>query len=893
MLSDLLYRLRALFRRGSVESELDQEVRAHLEQAAEKYIRAGATPEEALRRARLEFGGLDGIKEECRDARGVSFLETSLQDARYGLRMLRKSFGFTAVAILTLALGIGASTAVFSVVNAVLIKPLPYPHSEQIVVPWGIAPPGLNLGYSEIPWGRIQFLEFSCQTKTFQNFAAFKSDSFNLTGAGEPAMLEGVRTSAEFFPALGVNPSLGRTYTPEEDQPGRGLVVVLGHALWQERFGGDPAILGRVVELNGAAYTVIGVMPAGFEFPRANELPGSIDSPREAQLWVPLALNPGPIIRGEPSELAVIGRLKPGATPQQAQAELDVFAKHMEDVFPRAKGWFNSRVTPLPRQVAGDTRRPLLLLLGAVGIVLLVACSNVASLLLARSLAREKEFSLRSALGAGRVRLIRQLLTESLVLSAAGALAGISVAELGIRFVKAIGPSNIPRLGEVSLDWRVFSFTFFVTLLVGILFGLAPAFAVAHQNLSESLKEGGHRATSSHAGQKIREALLVCEVALALVLVVAAGLLTRTFFRLLSAGGGFNPEHVLTFELSLPNAKYPDQDHIVPLYHQLLLRMQSLPGVDSAGISEVVPLAGAGESTVVRIPGYHSADEKERPYANYTIATPGYFSALGTPILQGKDFSESDTPDSMPVAIINQAMARKFWPGQDPLGKPVGIPIRKFDMTVIGVVADIKHLSLREEPAPEVFVPYTQNPWPSMLVMQAVIRTKADPDSVMAGVREAVHSVDSDLPLARVTTLAAIVDTSLARPRFSMLLLGSFGALSLLLASIGIYGVISYSVAQRTQEIGIRLALGAQRKNVFGMILSQGARLAGLGIAIGLLLALGVARLLASYLFGVQPTDTLTFAAVCALLFAVAFLACYVPARRATRVDPLTALRYE
>jgi putative ABC transport system permease protein len=892
VLTDLFCRLRALLRRGSVETELDQELRSHLEHAVEKYIQAGATPDEALRRARLEFGGFDGIKEECRAAHGVSFLETSFQDTRYALRMLRKNVGFTAVAILTLALGIGASTAVFSVVNAVLLKPLPYPHSEQIVFPWGIAPPGLNLGYSEIPWGRVQFLEFSRQTKTFQDFGAFKSDSFNLTGTGDPAMLEGVRASAEFFPALGVSPALGRTFTTEDDQPGHAPVVVLSHALWREGFGGDPAILGRVVELNGAAYTVIGVMPAGFDFPRANELPGSIDSPREAQLWVPLALNPGPIVRGEPSELAVIGRLKVGVTIEQAQAELDVFAKHMEDLFPRARGWFNSRVTPLTRQVAGDTRLPLLLMLGAVGIVLLVSCSNVASLLLARSLAREKEFSLRSALGAGRVRLIRQLLTESLLLAAGGAIAGIWIAELGIRLVKTFGPANIPRLREVSLDWRVFAFTFFITLLVGILFGLAPAFAAARQNLSESLKEGGHRTTTGQAGQKIRQALLVCEVALALVLVIAAGLLTRTFFRLLSIGGGFNPEHVLTFELSLPNTKYPDQDRIVTLYHQLLLRMQNLPGVESAGISEVVPLNGAGESTVVRIPGYHSADEKERPYANYTIVTPGYFPAIGTPVLQGRDFLETDTSDSMPVVIVNQAMARKFWPGQDPLGKPLGVPIRTYDMTIIGVVADMKHLSLREDPAPEMYVLYTQKPWPSMLLMQAVIRTKADPDSVMASVREAVHSLDSGLPLAKVTTLAAIVDTSLAQPRFSMLLLGSFGALSLLLASIGIFGVISYSVAQRTQEIGIRLALGAQRRNVFGMILSQGARLAGLGIGMGIVLALGVARLMGSFLFGVQPADPLTFAAVCVLLVGVAFLACYVPARRATRVDPLTALRY-
>jgi predicted permease len=893
VLSDLLYRLRALFRGGSVETELNQEVRAHLDHAAEKYVRAGASPEEAMRRARLEFGGLEGVKEECRDARGVSFMETSLQDVRYSLRLLRKNPGFTAIAILTLALGFGASTAVFSVVNAVLIKPLSYPHSEQIVFTWGIAPPGLNLGYDEIPWGRVQFLEFSRQTKAFQHFAAFQSSSFNLTDAGDPALLEGVRATSGFFPALGVSPALGRTYTAEEDQPGRAPVVVLSHAIWQERFGGAPEILGRVMELNGAAHTVIGVMPAGFDFPRANELPGSIDSPRAAQLWVPLALNPGPIIRGEPSELAVIGRMKPGVTVKQAQAELDVLTKHMEDMFPRAKGWFNSRATPLTRQVAGDTRRPLLLLLGAVGIVLLVACSNVASLLLARSLAREKEFSLRSALGAARLRLIRQLLTESFLLSAAGALAGVLVAELGVRFVKIFGPSNIPRLSEVDLDWRVFAFTFLVTLFVGILFGLAPAFSAARRNLSESLKEGGHRTTAGHAGQKIRQSLLICEVALALVLVTAAGLLTRTFLRLLTAGGGFNAENVLTFELSLPNTKYPDQDRIVALYHELLLRIQNLPGVESAGISEVVPLAGAGESTGMRIPDFHSADEKERPYANYTIVTPGYFSAIGTSILQGRDFSESDTADSMPVAIINQAMAKKFWPGQNPLGKAAGVPIRKFDMTIIGVIPDLKHLSLREEPAPEVYVPYTQNPWPSMLVMQAVVRTKADPDSVFAAVREAVHSVDSDLPLAKVTTLASIVDTSLAQPRFSMLLLGSFGAIALLLAFIGIYGVISYSVAQRTQEIGIRLALGAQRRNVFALILSQGARLAGLGIAIGLLLAFGVARLMSSFLFGVQPADPLTFTAVCALLLAVAFFACYIPARRATRVDPLTALRYE
>lgn len=819
---------------------------------------------------------------------------TLWQDLRFGVRMLRKSPSFTAVAVLTLALGIGASTAVFSLVNAILLKPLPYPRSEQLVIPWRQVPPQLNLGYDEIPWGLMDFRRMLADSKMFQNLGAFKSDSFILTGAGDPAKLDGLRASAEFFPALGVQPVLGRAFTPEEDQPGHEHEVLLSYGLWREHFGADPGILGRSLELNGAAYTVIGVMPPGFAFPRKEEMPGSFEFPREAALWVPLALPAAKLHPDDPDELAVIGRLRPGATIEQAQAEMNVFARRMETEIPRGKGWFNSRVTPLARQVAGDTRRPLLLVLAAIGVVLLIACANVANLLLSRSLWRRKEFTLRAALGAGHGRLVRQLLTESVLLALVAGVAGLLLAEAGIYFVKAFGPSNIPRLREVSLDFRVFAFAIAGTLASGILFGLAPAFGAGRENLVETLKEGGQRAGGSLAGARIRSVLLISEVSLAFVLVVAAGLLVQTFFHLLSVDPGFNPTRVLTFELSLPGTKYADTDHIVALYRNALERLRAVPGVESAGLVRTVPMGGAADSTGIRIPGKARGDYTAGPFAEYTIVSPGYFSAVGTPLLRGRDFLDSDTTDSGQVTVISSAMAKKFWPGEDPIGKQVGPGSARYPVaTIIGIAADVKHLSVREKPGPEMYVLYNQKIWPSLLTMQFAVRTKADPASVTAGTREAIRSVDPDLPIAKVAPLAVIVKDSLTQSRFSMLLLSAFGALALILASIGIYGVISYSVGQRTREIGVRIAVGAQRRNVLGLVLGQGARLAGLGIAIGLVAAIGVTRLMASPLFGVAPRDPLTFFAVPVLLMAIALLACYIPARRAMRVDPMVALRSE
>jgi putative ABC transport system permease protein len=820
---------------------------------------------------------------------------SGLQDIRYAFRILRKSKGFTLVAVLTLALGVGASTAVFSMVNAILLKPLPYPHAERIVIPWRQAPPGLNLGYREIPWGLRPVRLFWNEAKSFESLAAFQPDAFNLTGAGEPAHLQGVRASSAFFAALGVAPAMGRTFSAEEDHPGREHEVVLSDRLWRDRFASDAAIVGRIVALNGAAYTVVGVMPAGFAFPRGEEMPGSFSFARQTQLWVPLALPAEMRHPDDPDEMAVIARMRPGVTLGEAQAEMDLFGKRLESMFPGGAGWFHSLVTPLARQVAGDTRRPLLLILGAVGLVLLIACSNVAGLLLTRALGRRREFTLRVALGAGRRRLARQLLTESVVLAGAGGAAGVALAQAAIGAVKAFGPATVPRLREVELDPRVLLFALAITLAAGIFFGLAPAVGIARGQLAEGLNAGGQRAGSGPSSPRLRNALLVGEVALALVLTIAAGLLVRTFYRLLRVDGGFRAEHVMTFELSLPETKFgDDKDRAARFYHAALERLQALPGVEAAGIGEVVPLGGAGESTGIRIPGRPPAKKGERRIANFTIVSPGYLAAIGTPVLRGRPVLETDTVDSTPVAVINRAMAAKFWPGEDPVGKQVGPGSARYPASVIvGIVADVKHLSLREEVAPEMYVPYTQRPWPSMLSMQVALRVKGDAAGVVAAARSSLHSLDPDLPIGTVSTLASIVEDSMTQPRFSMLLVAVFGVLAVALASIGMYGVVSYSVMQRTREIGIRMALGAKHGDVFAMVIGQGARLAALGVALGLAGSLAATRLLAGQLYGVGATDPLTFGAMAALLVAVAMLACYLPARRAMRVEPTEALRYE
>jgi predicted permease len=815
-----------------------------------------------------------------------------LQDLRYGLRILVKSKGFTFLAILTLALGVGASTAMFSVVDAILLKPLSYPHAERIVIPWRQAPAGINVGYAEIPWGPPAVRLFWKEARTFDSLTAMQPDAFNLTGRGEPVHLQGVRASSAFFSVLGVAPALGRGFTFDEDQPGREHEVVLSDRLWRDRFAADKGIVGRAIDLNGAPYTVVGVMPPGFVFPRAEEMPGSFSFAAETQLWVPIAIPPAML---GPDEMAVMGRLRPGATIEQSQAEMDVLGKRLESATPGSAGWYHSRVTPLTRQVVGDTRRPLLVVLAAVGIVLLIACSNVAGLLLTRALGRRREFSLRAALGAARGRLLRQLLVESLALAAAGGVAGTLLALLAIDAIKKFGPSNIPRLREVSADPSVLLFAVAITFTAGIVFGLAPAFGSARGNLVEALNAGSQRSSSDPSSPRLRNALLVSEVALALVLTVAAGLLVRTFRGLLRVNGGFQTSRVMTFELSLPDAKFGnDKDKAANFYRAAIEKLQALPGIEAAGIGEVVPLGGATESTGIRIPGTAPPAKGEIRYANFTIVSPGYFEAVGTPLLRGRLILPSDTVDSPPVTLINLAMAKKYWPHEDPIGKQVGPGSTRYPASVIvGIVADVKHLSLRDEPTPEMYVPYTQRPWPSMLTMEVAMRVKGDTGNAMSAAREALHSLDPDLPVGKPAALASLVDNSMTQPRFSMLLVSTFGLLAVALASIGMYGMISYSVAQRTREIGIRMALGAERRSVFRMVILQGARVAGIGIAIGLAAAFPTTQFIASQLYGVSTADPLTFGSVAALLLGIALLACYLPARRAMQVEPTVALRHE
>jgi len=816
-----------------------------------------------------------------------------IQDIRYALRGFTNKPGFAAIALTSVALGIGASTAVFTFVNAVLLNPLPYPEPARIVFPWRQSPPGLNLGYNEIPWGLRDVHAMERDLKTFQFIGAFKSDYFNLTGSREPVRLNGVRASAGFFGALGVAPSLGRTFSPEEDQPGHEHEVVLSDSLWRERFDANAGVLGRQVELSGSPYTVVGVMPAGFVFPHAEDMPKGFEFPRASQLWVPLALPAELTHSWDPDELAVIARLRPGVSLDQAQAGMDVFSRYRENQSRGGKGWFNSRVTTLKQQVTGDTRRPLLLILGAVVVVLLIACSNVASLVLAQSFGRRHEFTLRAALGAGRGRLIRQVLTESAVLAAGGGVGGILLANAGVELVKKFGPANLPRLGEATLDAGVLLFALAATLITGVLCGLTPAIGAAHANLAESLRDGGLRSISSGVGPRVRRALLVSEIALALVLVVAAGLLAQTFFRLWKVDPGYRPTRVLTFELSLPESGFSDPGRAAALYTRILQRLKAVPGIEFAGIAKTIPLGGAPDSTGIRIPGRSAADIKIVPIAAYNLASPGYFSAVGTPILSGREFTDADiAPNGQPVVVINRAMAQSFWPGENAIGKQVGPGNPVFPlMTVVGIAADVKDLSMRQVPGPEMYVPYALKTYVSLLTMQAVVRTKADPGAMAKIVEEAIRDVDAALPVAKMATFQALVDGSMAQPRFAMLLLTAFGAVALLLAAIGMYGVISYSVAQRTPEIGVRVMLGARPRDVFGMVLGQGAKLAGLGVGIGLLAALGATRLMAGFLYGVQPTDPLTFAGVAIFLVAIAMAACYIPARRATRVDPMEALR--
>jgi putative ABC transport system permease protein len=801
-------------------------------------------------------------------------MRTLWQDLRYGLRMLVKRPGFTFVAVLTLALGIGANSAIFSVVNAVLLRPLPYKDSEQIVNVYEALPQG-GTGSVSVP----NLKDWREQNNVFTAIAAYQWANFNLHDQDQPERVVGLNVSAEFFDVLGIAPQLGRTFQQGEDTAGNDRVAVISEELWRKNFGGDASIVGKNIHVGGEGYTVVGVMPPQFKF-------------QTAQMWLPLVFSDTQLKNRGSHAYATVARLKPGVTIAQAQAEMTGIARRLEQMYPDNQQGRGISLVPVQEAQVGYMRPALFVLLGAVGFVLLIACTNVANLLLARAASRRREIAIRTALGAGRGRLIRQFLTESVLLSVLGGAFGMLIAKWGTDALVSLATGYIPSTVEIDLDWRVLSFTLLLSLLTGTVFGLAPALQVSKTDVQEALKEGGNSG-SSPRGNWLRSLLVVAEIASALVLLVGAGLLIKSFTRLQRIDPGFRSENVLTMKIALPDAKYKSQTSASAFYRQLLERVEALPGVESAGVINLLPVQQSGTNGEIQVEGQAPDPSGQSPLVEVRAASPEYFRALGIQLVAGRFFNAADEEKSAQVVIVNETFARKLIPDQDPLGKQIkndsGPPI-----TIVGVVRDVKQSGLTAEVRPELFSPYTQPFWSGMNQnMNLVVRTASDPSSLTAAIRKEVLAVDPAQPVYGVQTMEAVLGRAVSYQRLNMQLLGIFAALAMLLAVIGIYSVMSYLVTQHTREIGIRMALGAQPWDVLKLVLGQGMILTLAGVGLGLIGAFMLTRLMSNLLYGVTASDPLTYAAVSALLFVVALVACYVPARRATKVDPMVALRYE
>ncbi|MCI0488713.1 MAG: ABC transporter permease [Blastocatellia bacterium] len=810
-------------------------------------------------------------------------MQTLLHDLRYGVRLLLKKPVFTIVIILTLALGIGANTAIFSVINTVLLEPLPYPDPDRLVMVWEkILPSGENNTVAP-----PNFVDWREQNRSFADMASYVTLPVDLTGAGEPEKIEGLAVTDNFFQVLGAQPFLGSTFQPGEVKPGSLNIVIMSYGLWQRRFGGDPNILGQPITINGYPVPVGAVMPPAFQFPTS-----------EIDLWVPTVMaRKTSASRVAAHYLQVIARLNPGVTHSRAQADMDAISARLQEQYPDTNRYIGSRVTALHEQLSGNARPALLLLFAAAGFVLLIACANVANLLLARAAARQKEMAVRVALGAGRLRLIRQLLTESLLLAFSGGAAGLLLALWGIPFLVSFIPNNLILIGTVEIDFTVLGFTLAISLLTGVFFGLMPALQAGRVNINEALKEGG-RDNSIGGRDRLRSLLVVAEVALALVLLVGAGLLIKSFIRLNRVDPGFEPGNLLTMEVAPPYSKYPDTTRRAAFYDELLQRVEALPGVEAAGVITTLPLKPQRGTTTAITGGLATmtfiTEQPLKPIIYTAVPrniSPGYFRAMGIPVLKGRPFNAQDREDSPGVVIISESMARRSWPGEEAVGKrmKMGIAANPW-LTVVGVVKDVR-LSLNEAPHPHVYVHYGQTA--VFGPRDLVVRTRSDAASLTPAVRREVWAIDKDLPVSGISTMSQILPASLARERFNMLLLAVFALLALALAAVGIYGVMSYTVTQHTREIGIRMALGAQTRDVLKLIVGQGMVLTFVGLLIGLGAAFALTRLMSGLLYGVSATDPLTFTLIALLLAGVALMACYVPARRATRVDPMAALRYE
>lgn len=795
-----------------------------------------------------------------------------LRDTRYSIRQLTKSPGFTVVAIVTLALGIGATSAMFGVINGVLLRPLPFPNPDTLVLVNEIVPQ-----YGRFSVAPASFLDWRQQNGVFERIAAFTSGSATFADANGPERVTNATVSWDLFDLLKVQPMLGRSFTAEEDAPGKNGVIVLSHSMWQRRFGSDRAVLGRSVTLSGAPATVIGVMPPGFYYPS-----------REAEYWTPIALNTANASRGG-HFLGVIARLKPGVSIPQAGAEMKTIAERLAKQYPESSADESAEVIALHEQVVGDIRPALLTLLAAVGVVVLIACANVANLLLVRASVREKEIAIRTALGAGRRRLVRQMLVESLILALAGGTLGLLLAYLALTPIRTLSAGSIPRVNDISIDATVLAFALAVTVLTGIIFGLAPAWQAARAGVAGVLKEGG-RSSATSGGRWVRSGLLIAEVALSIVLLVGATLLLRSFDRLTNVDPGFRADRVLAFRVSLPNASYREDHNRIAFFDTLLGRLEALPQVSAAGMVQTLPMRG-GYFLSFSVQGRPAPKPAEKPSANHRAVSPRYFAALGIPLMRGRTFTDRDAEKAPMVAVVDEAFVQRHFPGEDPIGRGLDIGNGTDGFyDIVGVVGNVHHSGLDANPNPTMYVPYRQDVFSTMWI---VARTDGDPAQLSAAARQAVREVDPGLPAYSLSPLENIVTDSVAQRRFSMLLLASFAVIALFLAAVGLYGVVAYTVSQRTQEIGVRMAVGAQRSDVLSMVVGGGMKLALVGVAIGLAAAMALSRLLETMLFQVAPSDPASYGATALLLLVVAALACYVPARRAMRVDPIVALRQE
>jgi putative ABC transport system permease protein len=870
------------------EAEIVEELSQHAEDSYHELLIEGVPEAEAARVVLAELIDNERFKRELRRVEPPVanepkslFLHTLMQDIRYGVRTLRKQPAFTCVVVLTLALGIGVNTAIFSVVNAVLLRPLPFPHSDQLVT---VAMANPRLGDDNLPLCVADFLDWRTQNQVFQDLAAYTDNWFSLTGDREPQRLKGVWVTAGFFSTLGATPLMGRTFSAGEDGPNGEPFVVLSERVWQRSFGSDPQIVGKAITLNARSRTVVGVMPSSFTFPEADEhsLPGDVD------LWILYPMTP-PTRRG-PYFLRGIARLKPDASLQQAQSELHNIGLRIAQDNPltNADTTFVSR--SLKDAIVGDVGRTLFVLFGGVAFVLLIASLNVANLSLSRAASRGSEMAIRTALGAGRRRIMRQLLTESLLLAGAGAAGGVLLAWWGVNLLRTIGSHHLPRLHEVSIDARVLAFTALLSLVSGLLFGLVPAWQASRTGLNQYLRTAPQAGNGGPVWRRTRKLLVVAEVALSIVLLAGAGLMLNSFLRLTHVSPGFRPERILTTEISLPSARYKEPAQINGFFEQLIGHVRNLPGVEAAGIGMSLPPNLLAISDTFTIEG--APPGKSDPSSPVVLVSSGYFEALGIPILAGRNFTETDRADKPPVVIINETFARRYFPNQSPVGKRMktGGPERPNNpwMEIVGVVGDVKYAGLDVAAEPAYYENYQQAPWSETYI---VLRSSSEPRSLATSVRQAVWSLDKDLPVANVNTMEDLLSDSVARPRFRTFVFLVLGTLAIVLAVTGIYGVISYLVSQRTREIGIRVALGAQRRTVLNLIIRQGMSLALVGAVIGLVAAFVLTRLMKGLLYGVEATDPLTYASITILLLLVSLAACWIPARRAAKVDPLVALR--